>query len=91
MIVSSANNFYEGVTQAEVENYYGSLADPADTTPVSWGLNTKVVKVDGKVTEIPYRSGGLYGEAIDRIITYLEKAREVALSETQKKRAWAAH
>ncbi|MFN2312865.1 MAG: dihydrofolate reductase [Bacteroidales bacterium] len=85
MIVASANNFYEGVTQEEVEKYYGSLADPADPRPVSWGLNSKLVKADGKVTEIPYRSGGLYGEAIDRIISYLEKAREVALSETQKK------
>jgi len=85
MIVASANNFYEGVNQQEVEKYYGSLADPADTRPVSWGLNSKLVKANGKVTEITYRSGGLYGEAIDRIISYLEKARDVALSETQKK------
>ncbi|MFZ2285874.1 MAG: dihydrofolate reductase [Bacteroidales bacterium] len=84
MIVASANNFYEGVTQEEVEEFYGSLADPADPKPVSWGLNSKVVKADGKVTEIPYRSGGLYGEAIDRIVEYLEKAREVALSDVQK-------
>ncbi len=84
MITASANNFYEGVTQSEVENYYGSLADPSDPRPVSWGLNSKVAMVDGKVTEIPYRSGGLYGEAIDRIIANLEKARDVALSETQK-------
>ena len=56
MITASANNFYEGVTQAEVEKYYASLADPADPRPVSWGLNTKVVKIDGKVTEIPYKS-----------------------------------
>ena len=85
MITASANNFYEGVSQAEVEKYYASLADPSDPRPVSWGLNSKVVKVDGKVTEIPYKSGGLYGEAIDRIISYLEKARNVALSETQRK------
>lgn len=85
MITASANNFYDGVTQSEVETYYQLLADPADPKPVSWGLNTQVVKHDGKVTEIPYRSGGLYGEAIDRIIFYLEKARDVALSETQKK------
>jgi len=84
MITASANNFYEGVTQAEVEAFYGSLADPAETRPVSWGLNTKVVKVDGKVTEIPWKSGGLYGQAIDKIVYWLEKARDVALSETQK-------
>ncbi len=85
MITSSANNFYEGVTQAEVEKYYAGIADPSDPRPVSWGLNTKVVKADGKVTEIPYKSGGLYGAAIDQIIYWLEKAKNVALSENQKK------
>ncbi len=85
MIASSANNFYEGVTQGEVEGYYAALADPADTTPVSWGLNTKVMKRDGKVSEIPYRSGRLYGDAIDRIIAWLEKAKAVALSDLQKR------
>lgn len=84
MITASANNFYEGVTQAEVEAWYVSLADPADPRPVSWGLNSKVVKTDGKVTEIPWKSGGMYGQAIDKIVYWLEKARDVALSETQK-------
>ena len=84
MITASANNFYEGVTQAEVEALYVSLADPADPRPVSWGLNSKVVKTDGKVTEIPWKSGGMYGQAIDKIVYWLEKARDVALSETQK-------
>ena len=85
MITSSANNFYEGVTQEEVERYYAALADPADPRPVSWGLNTKVVKTDGKLVEIPYKRGGLYGPAIDMIISWLEKAKNVALSDTQKK------
>ena len=85
MIAASANNFYEGVTQAEAEAYYASLADPDDPRPISWGLNTKVVKEDGKVTEIPWKSGGMYGAAIDKIIFWLEKARNVALSDTQKK------
>jgi dipeptidyl-peptidase-3 len=85
MITASANNFYEGVTQAEVEKFYASLADPSDPRPVSWGLNSKLVKTDGKVMEVPYKSGGLYGNTIDRIIFWLEKARDVALSETQKK------
>lgn len=85
MIAASANNFYEGVTQGEVEAYYASLADPNDPRPVSWGLNTKVVKTEGKVTEIPWKSGGMYGPAIDKIIYWLEKARDVALSDVQKK------
>ncbi|MCU0377520.1 MAG: dipeptidyl peptidase 3 [Bacteroidales bacterium] len=85
MIASSANNFYEGVTQKEVEEYYASLIDPADTRPVSWGLNSKIVKSEGKITEVLYRSGGLYGPAIDSIIYWLEKAKEVALSDTQER------
>jgi len=85
MITSSANNFYEGVTQAEVESYYAAMTDPADPRPVSWGLNTRVVKAGGKVAEVSWKSGGLYGPAIDQIISWLEKAKNVALSETQKK------
>lgn len=84
MITASANNFYEGVTQAEAEAYYASLADPKDPRPVSWGLNTKVVKSNGAVTEIPWKSGGLYGQAIDKIVYWLEKARDVALNDVQK-------
>ncbi len=85
MITASANNFYDGVTQAEVEEFYASLADPSDLRPVSWGLNSKLVKTEGRILEVPYKSGGLYSTAIDRIIFWLEKAREVALSDTQKK------
>lgn len=85
MITSSANNFYEGVTQAEAEAYYAALADPKDPRPVSWGLNSKVMKIDGKVTEIQWKSGGMYGPAIDKIIYWLEKARDVAMSDKQKK------
>ena len=84
MVVSSANNFYEGVTQKEVENFYAALNDPSDKTPVSWGLNSKVVLEDGKIVEIPYHSGGMYGAAIDMIIMWLEKAKDVALSDIQK-------
>ncbi len=85
MITSSANNFYDGVTQAEVERYYAAKADPADPEPVSWGLNSKVIMADGRVTELTYKSGGLYGAAIDQIITWLEKARSVALDDVQKR------
>ena len=85
MIASSSNNFYDGVTQAEAEKYYAGMVDPDDRTPVSFGLNSKLIKHDDRVIELTYRSGGLYGEAIDRIIAWLEKAQEVALSDLQKR------
>lgn len=85
MIASSAGNFYEGVNQAEVEKYYSSLVDPDDKTPVAWGTNSKVIKKDGKVFEDVYRSNGLYGAAIDKIIFWLEKAKGVAQNDIQAK------
>ena len=85
IVAASAVNFYEGVTRDEVERYYASITDPNDPTPVSYGLNTKVVKgEDGVVREIPWKSGGLYGAAIDRIIEELEKAAAVAENDLQK-------
>ena len=85
IVAESAVNFYEGVTREEVERYYAALADPTDPTPVSYGLNTKVVKgEDGVVREIPWKSGGLYGAAIDRIVDELEKAATVAENDLQK-------
>lgn len=85
MVAGSAVNFYEGVNQKEVEDYYSSLAVADDPRPVSWGLNSKVVKSNGSVSEVVYRSEGMYGEAIDQIIGWLEKAGEVAESDMQKK------
>ena len=85
IVAGSAVNFYEGVTRDEVERYYAAIADPSDPTPVSYGLNTKVVKgEDGVVRELPWKSGGLYGPAIDRIVEELEKAAKVAENELQK-------
>ena len=85
IVAESAVNFYEGVTREEVERYYAALANPTDPTPVSYGLNTKVVKgEDGVVREIPWKSGGLYGAAIDRIVDELEKAATVAENDLQK-------
>ena len=84
MVAGSASNFYEGVTQKEVEDYYAARTDTADPRPVSLGLNSKVVKKNGKVTEEVYKSDGKYGEAIDSIIVWLEKAITVAETETQK-------
>lgn len=82
----SAVNFYEGVTRAEVEDYYKSIEVKGDPHPVSYGLNTKVVKnAEGKVVELPWKLGGIYDAAISHIIEHLEAAAEVAESESQKK------
>ena len=85
LVQGSANNFYSGVTQKEVEAYYKPLKNPADTTPVWFGLNSRLTKVNGKVTEIPWKSGGLYGQAIDKIVFWLQKAITVAENPKQKK------
>ncbi|MDE5595076.1 MAG: dipeptidyl peptidase 3, partial [Muribaculaceae bacterium] len=85
LIATSANNLYKGVTQAEVEAYFDALKDPSDQTPVSYGLNTRVVKEDGKVVEQTYKVGGLYTEAIEKIVENLEKAKEFAENDAQRK------
>ena len=80
----SAVNFYEGVTREEVEKYYARIMDPKDPCPVSYGLNTKVVKgADGKVRELPWMVGGIYSPALDKICGELLKAREVAENDIQ--------
>ncbi|MBD5322166.1 MAG: dihydrofolate reductase [Bacteroides sp.] len=84
LILTSANNLYDGVTQAEVETYYNAIKDTTELTPVSWGLNTRVIKENGKVTEQVYKVGGLYTQAIERIVANLEKAAEYAENDTQK-------
>lgn len=86
LIATSANNLYgPGVTQADVENYYAALKDTTDTTPVSYGLNARVVKENGKVKEQVYKVGGLYGPAISRIVDNLQKARQYAETPEQDK------
>ncbi len=85
MVAASASNFYELVTQKEVEEFYAGKIDPKDTRPISLGLNSKVVRFNGKVSEQVYKSGGMYGAAIDEIIKWLELAASVAGSEMQKK------
>ncbi|HOM63795.1 MAG TPA: dihydrofolate reductase [Dysgonamonadaceae bacterium] len=84
LIKTSAVNFYEGVTQKEVENFYNKMKNPNDATPVSYGLNSKVVKKDGVVAEQVWEQGGMYDKAITRIIGWLEKAAGVAENEQQK-------
>lgn len=85
LITSSANNYYSGVTQAEAEAFYAKMKNPADSTPVSYGLNSRLTKENGQLTEKVWKSGGLYGPAIDKIIDWLKKAENVAENDQQKK------
>jgi dipeptidyl-peptidase-3 len=86
IVKESAVNFYDGVTREEVEKYYAGIVDPKDPHPISYGLNTKVVKgADGKVQELPWKVGGIYSPAIEKICAELEKAREVAENDIQKR------
>ena len=84
VVATSAFNLYDGVTQKEVEDYYNKIKDPDDPTPVSYGLNAKVVKKDGKVAEEVYHLDGLYGPAIAKVIYWLDKAKQVAENDAQK-------
>ncbi len=84
LIITSACNYYEGVTQAEVEAFYNNMKKQEDSTPVSYGLNSKVIKENGKLKELTYKIDGLYGEAIEQIVFWLEKAKTVAENEKQK-------
>lgn len=84
LITTSANNLYEGVTQQEVEDYYAAIKDTTTTTPVSYGLNTRVVKQNGKVVEQTYKVGGLYDKAISKIVAELKEASKYAENAKQK-------
>ena len=74
VLTSSAVNFYSGLTQREVEAFYASLAVPGDATPVSLGLNSRLVKRDGALVEDVQKVGGRYTQAIERMVGWLEKA-----------------
>jgi len=83
IVKESAINFYgPDVTTADVEKYYDAIKVDSKE-PIEIGLNTRLVKIDGKLVEEVYKSGGLYGEAIDKIIMWLEKAQGVAENEKQ--------
>lgn len=84
LIVTSANNLYDGVTQSEVENYYNAMKDSTDLTPVSYGLNSRVVKENGKVVEQTYKVEGLYSNAISKIIENLSEAAKYAENDKQR-------
>ncbi len=83
-VKASSNNFYEGVTQKEVEAFYATKISKDDPTPVSWGLNSKMVKENGQITEKVWRLGGMYTNSIEKIIYWLEKAVNVAENENQR-------
>jgi len=84
LVKTSAVNFYENVTQEEVEDFYNKMKDPNDDTPISYGLNSKVVKENGAITEQVYKIGGMYSPAIERIVNWLKKAANVAENDSQK-------
>ena len=85
LILTSSTNFYEGVTQQEVENFYNQLKSPNDQKPIAYGLNSKLIKEKGIVKELTYKVGGLYSKSIEKIIGWLEKAMTVAENDQQKK------
>lgn len=84
LILTSSNNYYEGVTQNEVEEFYAKLTDPKDETPVPIGLNSKLIKENGKIVEKFYKTGGMYSPAIEKIVENLKKASEFTENESQK-------
>lgn len=84
LIVTSANNLYDGVTQQEVEDFYNALKKPDDATPVSYGLNSRVTKRDRKVVEQVYKLDGYYSEAIAHIVDNLTRAMAYAENEAQR-------
>lgn len=84
LVLTSACNYYDGVTQKEAEDFYNAMKDPKDETPVSYGLNSRLVKENGKIQEKVWKVGGLYGQAIDNIVYWLKKAEGVAENQEQK-------
>ncbi len=84
-IATSAVNFYEGVTEQEVIDFYAARSANDDDTPVSHGLNSKLTKVDGEIVEQVWRVGGMYNDALEQVVYWLERAINVAENEKQKK------
>lgn len=84
LVLTSASHYYEGVTQKEAEDFYNGMKNLDDTMPVMHGMNSRLVKENGKVQEKVWKSGGLYGQAIDKILYWLDKAAHVAEDAHQK-------
>ena len=84
VVETSACNFYENVSQQEVEDFYGAMKDADDPEPISYGLNSTLVKRDGQLQEEKWFAGGKYGAVIRKIIYWLRKAMDVAENEQQR-------
>lgn len=84
LIQTSACNYYDGVTQEEAESFYNNMKDLKDETPISYGLNSRLVKKDGKIQELVWKTDGLYGEALKEVVYWLDKARSVAENDAQR-------
>ena len=84
LVLTSACNYYDGVTQQEAEDFYNALKNPQDETPVSYGLNSRLVKEDCKTQEKVCKVVGLYGQALEKIVYWLKKAEGVAETPEQK-------
>lgn len=84
LILTSASNYYDGVTQSEAEAFYNAMKNPKDETPISCGLNSRLVKENGKIQEKVWKVGGLYTQTIEKIVYWLKKAEGVAENDAQK-------
>ena len=84
LVLTSACNFYEDVTQEEVERFYAKMKDADDPTPPSYGLNSKLTKRNGEMVELTWKEDGLYGAAIKEIVAWLLRAQKFAKNEGQK-------
>ena len=85
LVATSACNFYQDVTQQEVEDYYSALKATVDKNPPSFGLNSRLVKQNGELAEQVWKVDGMYGKAIETIVSYLQQAAEYAENEQQQK------
>lgn len=84
LVQTSAANYYEGVTQQEAEDFYAAQKKADDPEPVMYGMNSRLVKKDGRVYEQVWKVGGMYSAAIEKIIVWLEKAEAVAENDAQR-------
>lgn len=84
LVQTSAANYYEGVTQQEAEAFYAAQKKADDPEPVMYGMNSRLVKKDGRIYEQVWKVGGMYSAAIEKIIVWLEKAETVAENEAQR-------
>lgn len=84
LVQTSAGNYYDGVTQKEVENFYAKMRKPNDNQPISYGLNSRLVKRNGKIYEEVYKIDGRYSKALERIVYWLELAKGVAENDAQR-------